>query len=82
MARRSGLGRGLGALIPTEVSADRDTTLREVPLSSIKPNGLQPRTHFEEEAMSASGRLDQGAGGSAAGAGSGAGEATKVRATS
>jgi ParB family chromosome partitioning protein len=52
MARRSGLGKGLGALIPTEVSADRGSVLREVPLSSIKPSGLQPRTHFDEESMS------------------------------
>ncbi len=52
MARRSGLGRGLGALIPTEVSVDRSSALREVPLSSIKPNALQPRTHFDEESMS------------------------------
>jgi ParB family chromosome partitioning protein len=53
MARRSGLGKGLGALIPTEVSGFRGSALREVPISSIRPNTLQPRTHFDEEAMSA-----------------------------
>jgi ParB family chromosome partitioning protein len=52
MARRSGLGKGLGALIPTESPIDRDSALREVPLASIRPNGHQPRTHFDEEAMS------------------------------
>lgn len=52
MARRSGLGKGLGALIPTEVSADASTALREVPISSIRPNALQPRSHFDEESMS------------------------------
>jgi ParB family transcriptional regulator, chromosome partitioning protein len=52
MARRSGLGKGLGALIPTEAVKERDSVLREVPLSSIRPSGLQPRTHFDEEAMS------------------------------
>lgn len=52
MARRSGLGKGLGALIPTEVTRDRGSTLREVPTASIKPNPLQPRTRFDEEAMS------------------------------
>ncbi len=52
MARRSGLGKGLGALIPTEVVRDRSTSLREVALSSIRPNPLQPRTRFDEEAMS------------------------------
>jgi ParB family chromosome partitioning protein len=53
MARRSGLGKGLGALIPTEVTGARGSALREVPISSIRPNALQPRTHFDEEAMSA-----------------------------
>jgi ParB family chromosome partitioning protein len=52
MARRSGLGKGLGALIPTEAVGDRDSALREVPISSIRPNPLQPRTYFDEEAMS------------------------------
>ena len=51
MARRSGLGKGLGALIPTETVGDRGTALREVPISSIRPNPLQPRTLFDEEAM-------------------------------
>ncbi|MDE3085622.1 MAG: ParB/RepB/Spo0J family partition protein [Acidobacteriota bacterium] len=51
MARRSGLGKGLGALIPAEVR-DRSSALREVPTSSIRPNPLQPRTRFDEEAMS------------------------------
>ncbi len=54
MARRSGLGRGLGSLIPTEVAAPQGTKspLREIPLAQIRPNPLQPRLHFEEEALS------------------------------
>jgi ParB family transcriptional regulator, chromosome partitioning protein len=52
MARRSGLGKGLSALIPPEVGS-QGSALREVPISSIRPNGLQPRAHFDEEAMSA-----------------------------
>lgn len=52
MARRSGLGKGLGALIPTEVAGDRRSQLREVPVGSVRPNALQPRSHFDEEAMS------------------------------
>lgn len=52
MARRSGLGKGLGALIPAEVVKDRASALREVATTSIKPNPLQPRTRFDEEAMS------------------------------
>ena len=54
MARRSGLGRGLGALIPPEVTTDQqDSALRDVPVTSIQPNPNQPRTYFEEESLSA-----------------------------
>jgi ParB family chromosome partitioning protein len=52
VARRSGLGKGLSALIPVEVVADRSSALRVVPISSIKPNRLQPRSHFDEDSMS------------------------------
>lgn len=51
MARRSGLGRGLGALIPTEVVNERGSALAELPLSSIVPNPNQPRAHFDEELL-------------------------------
>ena len=53
MARRSGLGKGLGALIPTEVMAERDSNLLELPIASIRASGLQPRKHFEEESLAA-----------------------------
>ena len=53
MARRSGLGKGLTALIPTEVADDRDSALVEAPVSSIYPNSFQPRSHFDEEALAA-----------------------------
>jgi len=52
VARRSGLGKGLSALIPTEVTGDRSSALREVPIGSIKPNPRQPRVNFDEETMS------------------------------
>ena len=52
MARRSGLGKGLSALIPTEVTGDRSSALREVPIGSIKPNPRQPRVNFDDETMS------------------------------
>jgi ParB family chromosome partitioning protein len=52
VARRSGLGKGLSALIPTEVSGDRSSALREVPIGSIKPNPRQPRVNFDEDTMS------------------------------
>ncbi len=52
MARRSGLGKGLSALIPTEVSGDQSSVLRDVPIGSIKPNPRQPRVNFDEDTMS------------------------------
>ncbi|MFZ6004488.1 MAG: ParB/RepB/Spo0J family partition protein [Actinomycetota bacterium] len=51
MARRSGLGRGLGALIPTDISGEAGSALREVPVESIAPNPHQPRSYFDEEAL-------------------------------
>ena len=52
MGRRSGLGKGLGALIPaTERLEDTDTALRELPVSEIRANAYQPRGHFDEEAL-------------------------------
>jgi len=52
VARRSGLGKGLSALIPNEVVGDRSSSLREVPIGSIKPNPRQPRVNFDEDTMS------------------------------
>jgi ParB family chromosome partitioning protein len=54
MARRGGLGRGLGALIPpgTELDAEGGG-LEELPVASIAPNRFQPRDHFDEAAMGA-----------------------------
>ncbi len=52
MARRSGLGRGLGALIPAEGTGTAASTLRDVAVGSIRPNPHQPRRHFDEEALS------------------------------
>ena len=55
MARRSGLGKGLGALIPTETttSSDDGEVLREVPLTAITANRFQPRQEFDNEQMAA-----------------------------
>jgi ParB family chromosome partitioning protein len=64
-ARRGGLGRGLGALIPTGDPLDGDgggsvatrpvpvhgATFREVALDSVTPNPRQPRTYFDEGAL-------------------------------
>jgi ParB family transcriptional regulator, chromosome partitioning protein len=43
-SRSTGLGRGLGALIPHAGT----TGLREVPVGDIRPNPWQPRTQFDE----------------------------------
>ncbi len=57
MARRSGLGRGLEALIPNDlipnnILGDRGSALLDVPINSIRPNPHQPRNHFDEEDLS------------------------------
>lgn len=51
MARRSGLGRGLGALIPKDMVGDRTGTFLEIPVADVRPNTHQPRSHFDEEAL-------------------------------
>ncbi len=51
MARRSGLGRGLGALIPSEMVGDRTATFVDIPVTDIRPNSHQPRNHFDEESL-------------------------------
>jgi ParB family chromosome partitioning protein len=52
VARRGGLGKGLGALIPpgTDIEA-KPGGLEELPVASIRPNRYQPRDHFDEEAL-------------------------------
>jgi ParB family transcriptional regulator, chromosome partitioning protein len=51
--RRSGLGKGLGALIPQDVTAGAVSLpgVREVPITQIEPNPYQPRSHFDEESL-------------------------------
>lgn len=55
MARPSGLGKGLNALIPVGGSDEPPTSdgsgLRMIPISSIVPNPNQPRVHFDEESL-------------------------------
>lgn len=52
MARKSGLGKGLGALIPAEANND-GSTLRDIPVGNITPNRFQPREHFDEDRLAA-----------------------------
>lgn len=51
--RRSGLGRGLGALIPDQEDAEDAAGFRELPVTSIEPNQFQPRERFDDEALEA-----------------------------
>lgn len=49
--RRSGLGKGLGSLIPADVEVDRGS-FRELNVDEVVPNRYQPRDHFDEELLS------------------------------
>ena len=51
MERRSGLGKGLAALIPSEAADAPVATLQELPVTAIEPNPNQPRVHFDEESL-------------------------------
>ena len=66
MARRSGLGKGLDALIPTNrntgsatnststsngTNEESATGLKDIPVNSIDPNPNQPRVHFDEASL-------------------------------
>ena len=58
MARKPGLGKGLGALIPEggEVVEEVEIVvtqgpLRQIPVSSISPNQFQPRKAFNDESL-------------------------------
>ncbi len=61
MARPGGLGKGLGALIPTgegvdtapAPTANTSAGLMEIPVGAIRANPYQPRQHFDEEALTA-----------------------------
>jgi ParB family transcriptional regulator, chromosome partitioning protein len=50
MSRRSGLGRGLDALLPSEagIELEERDPLRRAAVSSIRPNPRQPRRAFDE----------------------------------
>lgn len=48
--KKSRLGRGLDSLIPAE-SAIKPSDVQQVPLSAIRPNPHQPRTHFAKEQL-------------------------------
>jgi ParB family chromosome partitioning protein len=52
MARRSGLGKGLNALLPEAVhTAPEGTDLRQIPVAKISANPHQPREAFDDDAL-------------------------------
>lgn len=57
MERRGGLGKGLGALIPSDVARSSAAGLaarpgiEEIPINQIDPNPYQPRNNFDEESL-------------------------------
>jgi ParB family transcriptional regulator, chromosome partitioning protein len=57
VVRQSGLGKGLGALLPTSAEApilEGGATvgrLQEINISDIRPNTYQPRSHFDDEGI-------------------------------
>ena len=66
VARRSGLGKGLDALIPTNrnnggainstntsdgISTESATGLKDIAVNAIDPNPNQPRVHFDEASL-------------------------------
>ncbi len=57
MERRGGLGKGLGALIPSDVAPSSAArlasrpTIEEVSINQIDPNPYQPRNRFDEETL-------------------------------
>lgn len=57
MARQTGLGRGLGALIPGESGGEPplagSVAYRELPVGAVAVNPYQPREHFDEGSLSA-----------------------------
>jgi ParB family chromosome partitioning protein len=51
VARLSGLGKGLSALIPDDGGTSTGGAFQEIPIRSVKPNSHQPRVAFDEDAL-------------------------------
>jgi ParB family chromosome partitioning protein len=49
--RRSGLGKGLAALIPNDAVGESTASLQDLPVVAIEPNPNQPRVHFDEDSL-------------------------------
>jgi ParB family transcriptional regulator, chromosome partitioning protein len=56
VVRQSGLGRGLGALLPSSDAVQTGTTptgarLLEIPVAEVRPNTYQPRSVFDDDSL-------------------------------
>lgn len=51
MAKASGLGKGLGSLIPSTQQPQSVAGIDMIPVADIVPNTYQPRKQFDEEAL-------------------------------
>ncbi len=52
MAKASGLGKGLGSLIPSTSQPKSAAGIDMIPVADVKPNPHQPRKYFDEESLS------------------------------
>jgi ParB family transcriptional regulator, chromosome partitioning protein len=60
VARQSGLGKGLGALLPSAMTTDEPTSsvptvgqLADIAIADVRPNTFQPRSTFDDEGIAA-----------------------------
>lgn len=51
MTKRSGLGKGLDALIPTAESRLPESSVTQIPIETINPNPRQPRSRFDPDEL-------------------------------
>jgi ParB family chromosome partitioning protein len=51
MAKKSGLGKGLDALLPAAEEQFKDSGIRQIPTDQIFPNPRQPRANFNAEEL-------------------------------
>jgi ParB family chromosome partitioning protein len=51
MSKKSGLGKGLDALLPTAESSLPESGIKQIPTTQISPNPRQPRSRFDPEEL-------------------------------
>ena len=51
MTKRTGLGRGLDALIPSRETSFPENGVSQIPVGEILPNPRQPRSHFDPQEL-------------------------------